>query len=337
MKVKNDFIAIKNGKEEIKIRNTILDTYIENIIKYQFEIDKTGLLNMKYIFLKFDKELNFNEHSTLSKHNFDLGLGILSTDYPITETSSKEIINNYRYTFFEGKVAVDIKNGIAITSFKQYNGRKITAIGFGPYIDGNIYACVDTSNYNIYYDATQVFLVERRDILSTDGYIYSTNKTLKEPIHLCSYKKVIENGVKNRYSVIIKSIGLGNNPFRMAEEHTLIPYTEHVQLNTNSIIINDELTVEKRNEGLFPNKQLYPSVGIYPARIIIDNLYPSYNIYPGIDIYPVHAAYQYVQLKYEIYKSSDYSDYENTGDYYLLSVQIGSKEKIKLNILYERA
>lgn len=336
MKVRNDFILIKNGKQQIKIRNMILDTYIEKLIKYQFEIDKTGSLNMTAVFLKFDSELDFNEHSILSKDDFDVGLEILASNYPQREMSPKEIINNYRYTFSEGKVAVDIKKGMAINSFKEYNGRKITAVGFSSYINGAIYACVDTRNYNLYYDATQVFSIERRDILSTDGQLYSTN-VVKEPIHLCAYKEIMEKSVRNRYSSIIKSIGLGNNAFKMTQEHTLIPYKDHTQINAESIFINDKLTIEKKSEGLFPEMDLYPSIDLHPARIIIDNLYPSNNIYPGIDMYPVYSAYQYVQLKYEIYKSTDWGEYIDTGNYYLLSMPIGDKEKIKLNILYERA
>ncbi len=337
MKVKNDYILIKNGKQQIKIRNMILDKYIKNIVDYQFKTDGRTALNMTAVFLKFDSELDFDEHSNLSKNNFDVGVEISLFNFPKVEMSSKEIINNYIYTFYEGKIAVDIKKGEAINSFKEYHGRKITAIGFSYYLDGTIYACVDTRNYNLYFDATQVFSIARRDILSTDGYIYSTNELVREPIHLCCYKKVMEKKNISYYSAILKSIGLGNNPFKMTEEHTLIPYKDHVQANTDSIFIDDELTIEKKSEGLFPEENLYPSINLHPARIIIDNLYPSNNIYPGIDVYPVYSAYQYVQLKYEIYKSSNRIAYTDTGGYYLLSMPIGNKEKIKLNILYQRA
>ena len=337
MKVKNDFVTIRNWKKEIKIHNTILDSYIENIIDYQFKIDNTGLLNMKCVFLKFDTELDFNEKTNLTKEDFDLALEILyNFDSPRIETSNKEIINNYEYNFVEGEVAVDIKEDTAISNFKKYNGKKITAIGFSAYKDWTIYACVDTRNYNIYYDATQILSIVRRDILSTDAYLYSSSK-IKEPIHLCAYKQVIENNVRNRYSAVIKSIGLGHNPFSMAEEHTLLPYQEHVQTNKNSIMINDELTIEKKSEGLFPEEDLYPASDLYPARIIIDGFYPCVDIYPNIDIYPTHSAYQYIQLKYEIYKSEDWGDYIDTGEYNLYSMPIGNKEKVKINISYKRA
>lgn len=337
MKIRNDFVAIKNGKQEIKIHNLILDSYIKNIIEYQFKIDITGNLNMKCVFLKFDTELDFNESTYLNKNDFDLALEILyNFDSPRVETSNKEIINNYEYNFIEGEVAFDIKKDTAISSFKEYDGKKITAIGFSCYKDGDIYACVDTKNYSIYYDATQVLSIIRRDILSTDAYFYSNGK-IKEPIHLCAYRQVIENNISNRYSAVIKSIGLGHNPFTMAEERTLLPYDEHIQVNENTIIINDEFTIEKESEGLFPNEDLYPSLELYPARIITNDLYPSTVIYPSVDIYPVHSAYKYIQLKYEVYKSQDMGEYKDTGEYYLLSTPIGNKEQIKLNILYERA
>lgn len=337
MKVKNDFIVIKNGKQEIKIQNTILDTYIEKIIANQIELEVRANLLMYYIFLKFDTELDFDEASILTKDNFDLAFGSYTYN---TETSEKEIINNYMYMLTKGIEATEIITNNIINSFENYNGRKLTAIGFGTNLFGNLYACLDVRNYNIYLDTAQVLSVTRRDILSTDAYFYSKDNIIKFPVHLSNGKGVSDTttGVYKTYYGILKSIGLGHNVYEMAEEHTLLPYSEHIQSNKNSIMINDELTIEYKNEGLFPRGDLFPEVELYPARIIIDNLYPSKDKYPEIDIYPVYSAYQYIQFKYEIY----YIDNEeakpvDTGNYYLLSVPINGKQKVKLNISYERA
>jgi len=337
MKVKNDFVAIKNGNKEIKIRNTILNTYIEKIIANQMEEEARESLSMNYIFLKFDKELDFNETSILTKEDFDLLIGVRSNN---TETSEKEIINNYIYILSQGEEATEISTEERISNFEQYNGKKITAIGFGANSYDNLYACLDVRNYNIYLDTTQVLSITRRDILSTDAYFYSEDKIVKFPIHLSDGKIVSDTvlGISKKYYGLLKSIGLGSNPYVMEEEHSLLPYEEHIQVDNNTIAINDELTIEYTNEGLFPAEDLYPSEDVYPARIIIDSLYPSKDIYPGLDVYPTHSAYQYIQLKYAIYYVDDEQAVPtDTGSYYLLSMPINRKKKIKLNILYERA
>lgn len=337
MKVKNDFVAIKNGKQEIKIHNIILDTYIEKIIANQMEKEARANLLMYYIFLKFDTELDFDETSILKKDKFDLSFGSYSYN---TETSKKEIINNYMYMLDKGIEATEIATNNIINSFEKYKGKKITAIGFGSNYYSNLYACLDVRNYNIYLDTEQVLSITRRDILSTDAYFYSKDNIIKFPAHLSNGKGVMDTttGIYKTYYGILKSIGLGHNPYAMAEEHSLLPYTEHIHSDKNSIIINDELTIEYKSDGLFPAVDLYPETNLSPARIIVDNLYPSKDVYPGIDIYPVYSAYQYVQLKYEIY----YIDNEearpvDTGKYYLLSMPINGKQKVKLNISYKRA
>lgn len=330
MKIKNDFVTIKNGNREIKIHNMILDTYIKQIINNQLKTDNRIDLSMKCIFIKFDTELDFNETSILSKNDFDLSLEIY--DYE-TEESKKEIINNYRYSLIKGEIAVDIKENSAIYSFEKFDKKKITAIGFSYYSDGEVYACVDVRNYNIYYDSSQVLSITRRDILATDGCFYSGNNKIQAPIHLCKYKMIKEF----LYFAVLKSIGLGHNTYKMSEEHPLLPHEEHLEMNSNSISIKDELTIQYKSEGVFPDMDLFPKADLYPARIIVDNIYPSKNIYPGI-VYPVYSAYQYVQLKYEIYyKESATSASIDTGNYYLISVPVRNKRKIKMNILYERA
>lgn len=337
MKVKNDFVAIKNGKQEIKIHNIILDTYIKKIIANQMEKEARANLLMYYIFLKFDTELDFDETSILTRDNFDLSFNSCANN---TEISKKEVINNYTYMLAKGIEATEIITDNVINSFENYNGRKITAIGFGTNAYSNLYACLDVRNYNIYLDTEQVLSIARRDILSTDAYFYSNDSIIQFPAHLSNGKDItnLTTGLCKTYYGILKSIGLGHNPYAIAEEHSILPYTEHIQSDKNSIIINDELTIEYKSEGLFPAVDLYPETNLCPARIIVDNLYPSKDVYPGIDIYPVYSAYQYVQLKYEIY----YIDNEearpvDTGKYYLLSMPIKGKEKVKLNISYERA
>lgn len=336
MKIKNDFVTIKNGNQEIKVHNMILDTYIRQIINNQIKIDNRIDLSMKCIFIKFDTELDFNESSVLSKKDFDLSLEIYKYE---TEESKKGIINNYRYSLIEGEIAVDIKENTAIYSFEKFNKKKITAIGFSYYSDGEVYACVDTRNYNIYYDSSQVLSITRRDILATDGYFYSEDNKIQAPIHLCKYKTIFDKNYEDYlYFAVLKSIGLGHNTYKMSEEHLLLPYEEHLEINNNSISIKDKLTIQYKSEGVFPDIDLFPEVDLYPARIIVNDLYPSRNVYPGIDVYPVYSAYQYVQLKYEIYyKESETSSSVDTGNYYLISMPIENKRKIKMNILYERA
>lgn len=279
MKIKNEYVIIKNGKKQIKLHNLILDRYLNQIVTNQIDIENRKSLLMYYIFIKFDTELTFDNTTELNENSFDLAMWASSYD---TEMTKKDIINNYMYKLEKGYSAIKISTNQEITNFEEYSGRKITAIGFGANTYSNLYACLDTSNYNIYLDTNQTFTVTRKDILSTDGYFYSQDSIVQSPIHLSNGIGVNDpvSGIYKDYYGVLKSVGLGINPYKMLEEHSLMPYINHIETGTDFINILDELVIEYISEGLFPAQDLYPAENLYPARIIEDSLYPSADIYP---------------------------------------------------------
>lgn len=279
MKVKNEYVVIKNGKKQIKVHNLILNNFLSQIIANQFDVIERKNLNMYYIFIKFDTNLSFDEASQLTKNDFDLAVYCCFYNTEMTKT---DIINNYTYKIEKGYYATEIATNEEINNFENYNQRKITAIGFGNNTYDNLYACLDVSNYNIYFDSSQIFSITRKDVLSTDGYFYSQDDIVQAPIHLGDGIGISNprTGLYKDYYGILKSIGLGINPFKMLEEHDLRPYAQHIETGINNINILDELTIEYIDEGLFPASNTYPASNIYPARIINEVLYPSNEIYP---------------------------------------------------------
>lgn len=340
MKIRNDYIIINHNGKQTKLHNTILNKYIETIIDNQLTVDENERVtfSLTYAYLKFDNQLSFDKTSVLTENDFDVRIIYYQAN---NEISPKQIISNHYYKFDSSQYnAYDINIGEYITDLNNYLNKKITAIGFGDNYLGisRMYACIDTSNYNLYIESMdEVFSITRRDILSTDAIFYCPSKIVKGPIHLIDSYEDYSNGIPD-YKIIaaLHSIGLGVTPYYMGEEHTLLPYEEHVTTQTNQINIVDELTIEYKSSGLFPDIDLYPSSDVYPARIINEPIYPSEDIYPGLGQYMADIPYQYVILKYELYEQDTFDGtITDTGKYYLLSNLINNKEKIKINIEYE--
>ena len=336
MKIKNEYILIKKGKKEIKIQNTILLRYITNIINNQITLENRANLLMTTMFLKFDTPLVFDSTTDLQKSDFDI-----YTMYNLksTEISKTNTTINYLYELDNEIRKTDTDE--YISSLEPYLGRMITAIGFGTNNQAEqiVYACVDTSNYNIYLDdMSEVFSVTRRDKVSTDAIFYSSNKKIKGALHLFEgqYEYNNVNFPEKQYIGILKSIGVGTTYFNINQEIEL--EESDLVTSANEISINKEFEIKYISEGIFPNANLYPDNNEYPERVIKEALFPSNDIYPGIEQYPFEAPYQYMQLKYEIYviNGTD-GTITDTNTNYILSKTIGRKNKIKMNIKYEEA
>lgn len=340
MKIKNDYIIINHNGKQTKLHNTILNTYLYWLISNQTNIDEDyrASLSMSYVYIKFDEQLTFDKTSVLEESNFNIKIPYFNSSTQITPT---QIIRNYFYKADNSQYTLyDIQDFSYLSDMSSLLNRKITAIGFGGTQYGNnlIYACVDTSNYNLYIESMDtVFSIARRDTITTDAIFYCSSKLVKGPVHLCDGQDVyVDYFPQSQYIGMIESIGLGLTTQRMDQEISLKPYTNHLSYETNKILINDEFTIEYYSEGLFPAEDLYPSEDLYPARVINEPIYPSEDIYPGIDLYMIEAPYQYMQLKYEIYSQDNITGViTDTGKYYLLSMPVNGKEKIKMNIEYE--
>ena len=342
MRIRNKHITINNNGKQIKLHNTILNTYLYWIISNQTNIDEDcrASLSMSYVYIKFDTPLTFDKTSVLQESDFDIKIAYYNSN---TQISPTQIVLNYFYKMDNSQYTIyDLNEMGYSSSMEDYLNKKITAIGFGGTQYGNnlIYACVDTSNYNIYVESMDtVFSIARCDVITTDAIFYCSSKLVNGPVHLCNGQDVyVDNFPESQYIGMIESIGLGLTIQKMDQEISLKPYTNHISYETNKMLISDEFTIEYYSEGLFPETDLYPSEDLYPARVINAPLFPSEDIFPGVDLYMIEAPYQYIQLKYKIYSQDNITGViTDTGNYYLLSKPINGKEKIKMNIEYESA
>lgn len=340
MKIKNDYIIINHNGKQTKLHNTILNTYIDWMITNQTNMDEDyrASLSMSNVYIKFDNSLTFDKTSVLQEIDFDIKITYHNKSTQITPT---QITHNYFYKVDNSQYTIyDLNEMGYSSSMEDYLDRKITAIGFGGIQYGNnlIYACVDTSNYNIRIESMDtVFSIARRDIITTDAIFYCPSRLVKGPVHLCDGQDVfVDYFPESQYIGMIESIGLGLTPQKMDQEISLKPYTNHLSYETNKIVINDELTIDYYSEGVFPDEDLYPSENAYPSRVINEPLYPSENLYPSIELYMIEAPYLYIQLKYKIYNQDNITgEITDTGKYYLLSKLADGKDKIKMNIEYE--
>lgn len=252
MKIKNDYIKVISPSKKIKIYNTILQPYIDAIririsIKDYNVFENSFMINT--IFLKFDEKLTFDMNSILNYSDFDIfDNNKLTSDY-IELGSNYSLIRrifsvekDYWKRYNEGQLE-------QISDFSEYIGRKITAIGFGNIYtetkETNIFACVDTSNYNIYFDKNMIF--SRQDTIKSDQIF--TGFEMKGYLGLfLGYTR----------PPLVKSIGIGYSYDKMDYETTNF---EIVQ-GTNTVTFKTINNAEK--EGLFPRKNLYPSINLYP-------------------------------------------------------------------------
>ena len=341
MKIKNDLISIKIGKKHYDFHNLILDEYLKTFATTQVDVEENNKTknrkNLTYLLLKFDTPIeNLNEKSVLVNEDFD----VFTFDSSTIQQVSDERISvqyNYRVNSIVDFSSPNYPENIAISN---YNGRKITAIGFNSFggkstaVYTNVKAVLDTSNYNIYLQENQEFTVTRKDIITTDALFYTSNKNkVPGPLHLTPMpnKAVIEpnwlynesgggiGGTDESYGIIY-SIGLSSYIDRIDKEFVI---GEDIEITQNGA----ELEIEGI-ENYLSNEKL---------------LYPNSNLYPSSSLYPVKSNYKYIIIKYKVWQEILSGTYDepirtmtDTGYFYYQAVPINKFGKLNLKIKYER-
>lgn len=342
MKIKNDLISIKIGKKHYDFHNLILDEYLKVFATTQVDVEENNKTknrkNLTYLLLKFDIPIeNLNEKSVLVNEDFDVFTFDSST---IQQVSDEKISVQYNYKI---KDVIDFSspNYPENINISNYNGRKITAIGFNSFgtkstsIYTNVKAVLDTSNYNIYLQENQEFAITRKDIITTDALFYTSNKNkVPGPLHLMpiTNKAVITpkklyntagnlmiSGSDESYGIIY-SVGLSSFTDRIDKEFVI---GEDIKITQNGA----ELEIEGI-ENYLSNEKL---------------LYPNSNLYPSSNLYLTKANYKYIIIKYKVWQNILSGTYENpvrtmtdTGYFYYQAVPINKFGKLNLEIKYER-
>lgn len=197
MRIRNDLVSIKIGKKQYDFNNLILNEYLNRFAKSQLDKDNMRLIandkELSYCLLKFDTPLEVNENVELDNEDFDVVL-LEGASNIIQEISENEISIKYTYKseWIWGDYHSTTGNLNNNKTIKDFYGKKITAIGFNSYFGltknmswrARTCAVLDTSNYNIYLQENQDFVVTRKDIISTDAQFWSKDKRIKGPTHL---------------------------------------------------------------------------------------------------------------------------------------------------------
>lgn len=320
----------------------ILDTYLKTFASSQLSIENTNQINnrrnLTCLLIKFDIPFeNLNEKSVLVNEDFDVyAFGSVTSTQEVLEN---KIITQYQYET-DKVLSYSSSNFSEPKDISEYYGKKITALGFNSFgskstsIYTDVKTILDTSNYNIYLQEKQDFVVARRDIITTDALFYSSNKNkVSAPFHLMPIKNkavIKPNWLYNESGAgiggpdescgVIYSVGLSSYVDRIDKEFII---GEDVQITQNGA----ELEIQGIENYCTNEKPLYPN----------SNLYPSSNIYP------IESNYKYIILKYKVWQNILSGTYENpvytmtdTGYFYHQALPIDKFGNLNLKIKYER-
>lgn len=318
MKIKNDFVSIRIGEKHYDFKNLIMDSYLERIIKRQ--LNETNYTKnycdtaLRYCLLKFDEPLEFEANSDIRNINFDLAIISVASfqqniaPMQISVKTFYDVTSGYLYDYASRRTDVKISD---------YYGRKITAIGFNSGIGNDtgwanpwpVCAILDTSNYNLYLQENQDFVITRKDTISSDATFWASDSKIKGPLHLVPWGEKINN--KEHYGVLY-SVGFGYNKNKIYEE---------------KIIGNEATAIQEKNRLQIEPLSNYKEI-VKP--IFLNRLLFAFN-----KLFPLKIDYKYIILKYKVWKLENNIP-TDTGIYYLHSLPIEKYGEGNLIIKYER-
>ena len=314
MTIKNDYVTIQIGNRNYNFQNLILDTYLKAMVTSQQsdDIAKWTPPKLSRCYIKFDKILKFDKSSILSSVNFDIYLE-MSDLFEKNSQNGSTVIYQYRLPYNK--------------SWINYEGKKITALGFSDLNGSDFYACLDTSEYSLTIKQSENISVARTDILKTDSFLYSNHPDVKFPLHLSvkGMPAFLYEGT-NDYPYVgnivfghLKSVGLGIN-------RNVI--TKEIQINQDNTIYTD-------NSIIFNN--------LANGKIIEGLLYPNLNNTPSNSLFPTKTGefYSYIFFKFGIYHLllNELGEYipQDSGYWYTLSIPIKQNGTFDYAIKYERS
>lgn len=131
---------------------------------------------------------DFDIHATFTSANENDSKSQLTE---VQDISKNGVVMRYQYSFNRDSIFRLYADG-TLANLGAFNGRKITAIGFGnSWIGGGnfqtakqVLAVLDTSNYDFRINSTEVLDITRVDSLSSDSQCFTKLNEIKGPIHL---------------------------------------------------------------------------------------------------------------------------------------------------------
>lgn len=318
MRIGNEYVEIKKGNKKYIKQNTLLDIYLQRILNSQINPNYSTRPEITNCYIKLDTPLeNITPSSNLSYPNdFDIKFfkNIFEeyTFKKLSTTYKDKVDVRYKFTK-DGSFQYNGDNYGSMNDFDMFDGRKITAIGFGLY--NTCYAVVDVSTMNIIINKGEELSISRLDTHQSDGIVYNYDY----PLHLVNYTAQKDYDMNTGEQTIAKlySIGLGNTIGLMETEHIIDFESEDVEIGDTNIKITFDDTI---------------SIAYYPS----ENFYPRDHLYPRKD------NSQYVILKYRLARvysdnyTTDLDEYYTMSYYFDLKRYYQQTKNISFNLKIER-
>ena len=319
MQVKNEYVKIKSGEKEYTLKNYIYDSYLKLFSEQQintYEMIATiedVYTSFSSCYIKVDTPLE--EYKNAKMEEFDIRIPLKNYEISGNEKGTSTI---YNFTSF-------LPNAFENIDLTPYNGKKITAIGFGSAKSyssitlDTIYACIDTSYYSIYVDSSKGIDITRKDIISSNAVC----EGIDYPLHLApvlertSEPDDTYKGAVGRIRPILYSVGFGIKRGEMKEEFVIGEDAEIQTIDDMSygVIMKNPVTV-----ALYPSNNLYPEAVLCPRQPEHKEvIYPQEkNIYPSDSLYPLESGYNFIIFKYRLYYNV-LNDIIYLDEYYTMS------------------
>lgn len=320
MQVKNEYVKVKSGGKEYTLKNWIYDSYLKLFSDYQkqtYEMDgitETVNTELKTCCIKVDAPLD--DYKNASAYDFDIFI-----PYKNAEITGNENGTNVIYDY--SSLLIDYVDKLDLT---EYDGKKITAIGFcgitrwrdvTPVYE--LFACLDTSFYSIYINASEGINISRKDTILSNAVCDG----IKYPLHLApvltrqSEPDDEYKGIVGKIRAILYSVGFGSIRGKMQQEFIIGKDAEIKTINdtTYGIAMKNPVEVPK-----YPKINTFPSSSRYPvAPKYSMSIYPKEKwLHPSKKRYPMKAGYNYIIFKYRLYYNV-LNDIKYLDEYYTMS------------------
>lgn len=297
MKIKNEYIKIKNGNKITTLHNYIYHDYLVLFSKTQYEVnDPIDVMAeqqkkiLSEVYIRFDTPLQDITNATIN--DFE----IFNTDSKINiDGLSNNINTTYEY---------NIDNAFKISDYSKidisdYYNKKITALGFGN--DMKIYACLDVSNYDIYVLEGEQIFITRKDIITTEGDCYDYDY----PVHLMptgDIKNAEYNSVTQNYeSLYAKLYSIGFSKTRgVLDEEYIIGQDINIKIESDTSF---GFNLSKgETETIYPQNDFYALDNMYPLPFYSrEELYPQNRLFPNYNLFPKDSNYKYIFYRFRLY------------------------------------
>ena len=305
MKIENKYVNLKLGNKVIQKKNMILDLYLNGIRNAQLgtqTIKENPII--RWVALKFDEPLEVDYSSVIPRKNYDIMFQ--QVEVTTRKTNNSILINyvtNDNLGIYTLQKTTESGNYLSLKDAYEFNGRKITGIGFCNEI--NTLAYLDTSEYNLIFNNSLVMEISRMDLISTDGYV---NGYFDYPFHLAQ-----------------------NQSKELLEGKTLVSRLYSVGLGfKNGIMANEYILENSEVEIIYPNDFTYE---LNLNRTSSKDIQPSTKQHIGI--YPLESTGNCIVYKYRLYKSTE-EGYIATDKYFTLSIPVQKEGNLKIITKIER-